>query len=228
MFHWVMRFPEFAEFTEFLFRLGKTPTIKFNTARHHIWLANRKYNLFFGGYFQSKIKQQSPFVSYPVFRCKLGNFPVRWRWLPTLGVWHCLSFQWMCSFSNLPIWFKVSIRTLHTNCNEIWWIDFGWRKSSIGLTDLYWNICDEFRFDFQYPHETNTFDPPRPYEGRIARLNTPKPRPQTDKFPEPESDPTYTRYVSRHICWALNLIVNCVSFISWKVVSLRWKLVSLR
>jgi hypothetical protein len=31
---------------------------------------------------------------------------------------------------------------------------------------------------FQYPRSKNTFDPPRPFEGRISRKLIPKPPPQ--------------------------------------------------
>ncbi|ELU01610.1 hypothetical protein CAPTEDRAFT_227900 [Capitella teleta] len=43
------------------------------------------------------------------------------------------------------------------------------------------------------PRSVPTFDPPRPKEGRIARMLVPSPPPQTDKFPDPHQNSEYTR-----------------------------------
>ena len=59
-----------------------------------------------------------------------------------LTICHAISIN-VYIFSNRSIWFKVPIRPIDTNCNFIWWIEFGSCLSPIGWIELHRNACYE-------------------------------------------------------------------------------------
>ena len=69
-------------------------------------------------------------------------------------------------FPNWSIWFKMPIRHVDTNCNDIWWIELGSRKSPIGWLELHRNVCCNF-----------SFLPPRRFYGWLTHSSIVDPEP---------------------------------------------------